>query len=101
MVAKSFAGTAAAVALLAAASQAGAAQIILHNTGGVDPGSDAARGFRAAANFWASKITNDATIQLNVGFKALDPDILGQTGTSIGVTNVQNIYLGLALNAQT
>jgi hypothetical protein len=87
--------------MLAAAGQAGAAQIILHDIGGVDPGSNAARGFRAAANFWASRITNDATIQLDVGFQPLAEDILGQTGSTVGVTTTQNVYLGLALNAQS
>lgn len=70
-----------AVALLAfAAPQAASAQthIVLHDIGGVT-GSPADRAFKIAASYWESVLTNNATIHINVGFQALDPDDLGGT----------------------
>lgn len=70
-----------AVALLAfLGPQAASAQthIVLHDIGGVT-GSPADRAFRIAASYWESVLTNNATIHINVGFQALDPDDLGGT----------------------
>ncbi|GAA0737433.1 MULTISPECIES: NF038122 family metalloprotease [Sphingomonas] len=70
---------ASAVALLALATPAGAqTHIILHDIGGVT-GSPADRAFKIAASYWESVLTNNATIHINVGFQALDPDDLGGT----------------------
>lgn len=88
-------------AVSATATAADAAQIILNNTGGVEVGTDAERGFRAAANFWASRITNDIQIRLDVGFGSLGDDVLGATGSTIGTTLTQSVYAGLALNAKS
>jgi len=84
--------------LAIAAGPAGAATIVLHNQGGVEPGTQAERGFRAAANFWASKITNDMTVQLNVGFDHLGANILGSTGSTVDTALVQDVYSSLAAN---
>ncbi|WP_293899137.1 NF038122 family metalloprotease [Phenylobacterium sp.] len=83
----------------AAAASAGAATFELHNTGGVEVGTAAYRGFTAAANFWASKITNNMTLQLNVGFGSLGPNILGSTGSTRELILTQDLYAGLAANA--
>ena len=70
------ASIAAIVVACAAAVPAGAATIVLNNTGGVDPGTNAYQGFTTAANFWASMIANPITIKLDVGFDHLGPGIL-------------------------
>jgi hypothetical protein len=73
---------AAVLAAGAAAAPASAATIVLHNLGGVEVGTQAYSGFMTAANFWAGEIANPITINLNVGFGHLAPNILGQTGSN-------------------
>ena len=36
-------------------------------------------GFRAAANFWSSNLTDQVTIYMDIAFDALDPNVLGST----------------------
>lgn len=71
-----------AAALLASAPSAHAANIVLNDIGGASSGSQAGEGFKAAAAFWSHMLTNDVTINLNVGFSSLDPGVLGQTGST-------------------
>jgi len=66
---------------LMGASSAGAVTINLNNTGGAEVGTNAYMGFTKAANFWSKVLTNDVTINLNVGFTALGPGILGSTNS--------------------
>ena len=76
---------AAATALVSVAlssTPASALTINLFNLNNVTPGTDAFRGFRAAANFWERVITTNSTVNLNVGFSALGPNILGSTGST-------------------
>jgi hypothetical protein len=76
---------AAATALVAVAlssTPASALTINLFNLNNVTPGTDAFRGFRAAANFWERVITTNSTVNLNVGFSALAPGVLGSTGST-------------------
>ena len=68
--------------LLGSAAPAGAATIILNNLGGVTPGTQAYQGFTTAANFWAHEIANPITINLDVGFSHLGPNVLGQTSST-------------------
>jgi hypothetical protein len=70
----------AAVAL--SSTPASALTINLFNLNNVTPGTDAFRGFRAAANFWERVITTNSTVNLNVGFSALPPGVLGSTGST-------------------
>ncbi|MFM9851398.1 MAG: NF038122 family metalloprotease [Sphingomonadaceae bacterium] len=64
-----------------AASSAHAAVINLIDRGGVT-GSQADLGFRIAANYWASIISNDITINLGVRFAPLAPNVIGSTGST-------------------
>lgn len=43
--------------------------------------SSARNGFRAAANYWSSVLTDDVTIVINVGYDQLDPGVLAQAGS--------------------
>ena len=97
----SAAGVAAVAAILGVAAPARAATIILHNIGGVDVGSQAYQGFTTAANFWASEIANPITIELNVGFGHLGPDVLGQTRSSVGQVATQTVEQQLILGASS
>lgn len=98
---------AAAVALgLGAAPSAHALNIVLTDIGGVTTGSNAAIGFAKAAQFWSTVLTNDVTINLNVGYSSLGPGILGSTSSPrVGVfTSDVQFLLGAngdsALDAQ-
>jgi hypothetical protein len=57
-----------------------AATINLVDLGGV-AGSQAEQGFNIAAAFWGAMLTNDAAINLGVGFAPLDTGIIGSTGS--------------------
>ena len=68
-------------AIFLTSTGANAAVINLIDNGGV-AGSQAERGFRIAALYWGSVLTNDVTINLGVGFRALDKGVIGQTGST-------------------
>lgn len=83
-----------ALSTVALAGQANALNIQLFNTGGVEQGTQAYYGFTRAAGFWESVITNNVTVNLNVGFGQLGTNILGSTSST---TNVA--YIGQVLPA--
>ncbi len=82
---KSLLATAAAACLALTAMPASALTIELRNTGGVEVGTQAYDGFRAAARFWELALTNDVNVKLNVGYAALGAGILGSTGSTTNV----------------
>ncbi|WP_313536470.1 NF038122 family metalloprotease [Sphingomonas sp.] len=86
--------TSIAAALVVLADPAAAqTHIVLHDIGGV-AGSPADVALKIAAHYWESVLTNNATIQINVGFQALDPGDLGTTGfryyDGISIASYQN-----------
>jgi hypothetical protein len=73
---------AAALALMCAAAPAHAQlKINLIDNGGVK-GSPAEMGFKVAAAYWESVLTNNVTINLGVGYSALGTGIIGSTGST-------------------
>lgn len=60
--------------------------INLINTGGVEPGTAAYVGFSAAAAYWESMLTDNVTLNFNVGFTTVGfaPTTLGQTSSASG-----------------
>ncbi|RYD60726.1 MAG: hypothetical protein EOP58_15895, partial [Sphingomonadales bacterium] len=42
----------------------------------------ARQGYRIAAKYWESVLTNNATVAFNVGFASLDPGVLAQAGSA-------------------
>jgi len=76
-------------------------QINLNNIGGVEPGTFAYVGFNAAARYWESVLTTSApvTINIDVGFDHLPPDVLGSTGSSFTTAPVQFVEQRL-INSQ-
>lgn len=76
-------GYAAAVAVaLGTATSAQALKINLINTGGVEEGTAAYIGFSAAARYWESVITDNVTLNFNVGFTTV-----GFAETTLGSTS--------------
>ena len=73
--------TAIASAAALAASCAGASTINIIDLGGVT-GSNAEKGFKAAAQYWGNLFTNNVTINLGVRFASLGTGIIGSTGST-------------------
>jgi hypothetical protein len=78
-------------------------QFNLINVGGVDPGTNAYKGFHAAADYWSSVLTTaqPVTININVGFSPLGPSILGSTRSFFTSKAVQSIETRLAARQST
>ncbi|MDL2357658.1 MAG: NF038122 family metalloprotease [Pseudomonadota bacterium] len=81
--------------------------INLHDIGGVT-GSPAEQGFRIAAKYWESVLSNNATLNFDVGFAPLGTGILGGTNSSLATyVPIDAYYAALAatgtsaLDAQT
>lgn len=95
--------TTAAFGLAATAVAPASAQtkIVLNDIGGVT-GSKAELGFKIAASYWESVLTNNVTLTFDVGFAALGPNILGGTRSNIytyvPIQTYQNL---LAANANS
>lgn len=49
-------------------------------------------GYRIAAKYWESILTNNATIAFDVGFASLDPDVLAQAGSTRADVATRTIY---------
>lgn len=87
---KTLKSTVAALLISGAAAPALAGPIInLIDIGGVT-GSQAEQGFKIAAKYWESVLTNNATLNFKVGFAPLGPGVLGGTSSSL----VQYIPIG-------
>lgn len=97
---------AAAVSTVAISSPASALTIILRDSQG-SFASQGARGqaallsFQKAANFWNRTLTNNVTINIDIGFANLGPNILGGARSSSSVLSVGNVYAGLASTGTT
>jgi hypothetical protein len=67
--------------------------VSLNPAAGMDP--NALAGFQAAANYWQSQLTDNVTVNVNVGFSALGPDILGSAGSTRAVFSVADVRAAL------
>ncbi len=73
---------AAALLCLGVTGSVQALSINLINTGGVEQGSNAYLGFAAAAWYWEQVLTDNVTLNLQVGFGPLSGTVLGQASSS-------------------
>ena len=92
-----FAG-AALVAAVGGAAPASAITFNLIDTGGTAQGTQARLGFEVAAAYWSSVLTNNATINLQIGFNPLGEGILGSTGSGTTILYTRQYYNALAAN---
>lgn len=83
---RTFGYAAAVVLALGSATGADALTIVLNNTGGVEAGTAAYRGFKVAARFWESVLNDNVTMNLNVGFNStgFGPTVLGTASSAAG-----------------
>ncbi len=93
--------TSALLATCALATPANALKFVLNNQGGVEAGTNAFRGFTAATNFWSSVLTNDVTINLNVRFGQLAPNVLGSAASTRAGVFVEPFLNALAATGTT
>ncbi len=84
--------------LLSAASlPAGALDIQLNPTPGMDP--QALAGFQAAASYWEAVLTDSAQVNIDIGFQTLGPGVLGQAGSTQTVISVFDYFTALTNEA--
>ncbi|WP_375427110.1 NF038122 family metalloprotease [uncultured Sphingomonas sp.] len=83
-------------AITAAPAQALTFNLI--DTGGTAQGTIARHGFEAAAFYWSSVLTNNVTVNLNIGFSALAPNVLGSTGSATTLQFNSAYYMSLFNN---
>lgn len=89
-------------AMVAAASAATPASAItfnlIENGNGVGQGTQARLGFEVAAAYWSSVLTNDITVNLQIGFNPLGEGILGSTGSGVTTLYTRSFYDALQAN---
>ncbi len=81
-------------------SVSAAPTINLIDIGGVT-GSQAEQGFKIAAKYWESVLTNNVVLNFEVGFSNLGPGILGSTGSSLATYVPISDYYSLLANNGT
>lgn len=79
-----------------AAAPAQAVNFNLIDTGGTAVGTQARLGFDIATQYWSSVFTDDITINLEIGFQTLGPNILGSTQSYRALTSMNSTYSALA-----
>jgi hypothetical protein len=62
---------------------------------------NALAGFQAAANYWQSQLADNVTVNIDVGFSALGPGILGSAGSSSAVFSAASVRTALINDATT
>lgn len=67
------------------------------------PGMDAnaLSGFQMAANYWQARLTDSVQVNINIGFQALAPNVLGQAGSAQVVVSAANYFSALGTDATT
>ena len=100
---RSFALISAALFSSGVSSSAQALTINLFDTGGVEEGSAAYTGFRAAADYWESVLLDDVTLNFSVGFSSTGfaPTTLGSTSSASGQKSTTSWKTALTADATT
>jgi len=78
------------------AAPASAVTFNLLDIGGAGAGTQARQGFQIATAYWSSVLTNDITLDLEIGFESLGGNILGQTGSNSQVAYASDVYRALS-----
>ncbi|WP_372917138.1 NF038122 family metalloprotease [Sandarakinorhabdus sp.] len=72
---------------------------ILNDLGGVGAGTQALAGFQMAAGMWSKVLKDPISIRLDVRFAALNPGVLGSTGSTTNTVNYTGLRGLLAADA--
>jgi hypothetical protein len=62
---------------------------------------NALAGFQAAANYWQSQLSDNVTVNINVGFSDLGPGVLGAAGSAGAVFSAASVRTALINDATT
>ncbi|MGR6331208.1 NF038122 family metalloprotease [Sphingomonas sp. XXL09] len=76
-----------------------AVTFVLNDTGGAGEGTQARIGFNIATLYWSSVLRDSAVINLDIGFRALAPNVLGSTGSNYTLLSMNQGYAALAADA--
>ena len=87
------------LAATAVSMPAQAVTFVLNNTGGAGDGTQARIGFNIATLYWSSVLRDNAVINLDIGFRALAPNVLGSTGSTRTLLSMTQGYAALAADA--
>ncbi|WP_238542292.1 NF038122 family metalloprotease [Sphingomonas sp. PAMC 26621] len=79
-----------------ATSPAQAVNFNLIDIGGAAEGTQARSGFDIATAYWSSVLKDNVTVNLQIGFRPLGPNILGSTGSGTALTSMAAAYSALA-----
>jgi|JI10StandDraft_1071094.scaffolds.fasta_scaffold23014_2 hypothetical protein len=79
----------------------GGMTFVLNDLGGVGVGTQARAGFEAAAAMWSKFLKDPITINLDVKFSTLGPNILGSTGSTTNTINYGGLAQLLAADAKS
>ncbi len=90
---------AASLILSAASLPAGALDIQLNATPGMD--AQALAGFQMAASYWEAVLTDSVQVNIDIGFQSLSPGVLGQAGSEQTVISVFDYFTALTGDATT
>ena len=82
-----------AVTLLVSAVQVSALDISLTPAAGMS--QESIDGFHAAANYWESVLSDNATVNIDIDFTALSPGVLGQASSETQSTTVSAYFTAL------
>jgi len=99
---KTLLATAVTIGLACSMAQPAAARakIVFNDIGGVK-GTPAELGFKIAASYWESVLTNNVTLHFNVGFDHLGANILGGATSQLISTSIGGYYDALIKKAAT
>lgn len=79
-------GAAAGVGMVSASAASAQVTFTFTDTGGTAVGTEARAGFDIAAAYWSSVLTNNANININIGFQSLAPGVLGSASSqTVGI----------------
>ena len=95
---------ASAIAVASTATPASALNIVLRPDASFTSqtnGAAALFAFQKAANFWNQTLTGNTTINIAVGYRPLDPNVIAQAGSTRVDVSARDVYAALASHAST
>lgn len=83
------------------APSAHALNIVLRDISSTPMTAEQLGAFQQAANYWSSKLTDNVTVYVDIGFNALGPNILGSTSSSALAFDYSRVRSALVSDAKS
>jgi hypothetical protein len=90
-----------ALGLAGIASQTQALTIVLRDIGAVPMTAEQLGAFQTAANYWSSRLTDNATVYVDIGFNNLGAGVLGAAGSSTSRISYTDLRAALTSDAKS